>query len=206
MSQQSSHYVLEQLFGPGAKLRLLRLFLRNPEELFTISDIAEKLQYSQQEIKKEIANFLSINLIGAKLVMKKDKEEDKASGRVEVFYANPNFDFYDELQSLVLKSSPASKEKMVEGLKRIGKVKLAVVSGIFVNYEPSRVDLLVVADGAGEDKLKKFLRNLESETGTDIRFALMDTDEFRYRQNMFDRFLRDIFDYPHEKLINKLKV
>lgn len=206
MTHQSSHQVLEQLFGSGVKLRLLRLFLRNPEGLFTINDIAAKLQYPASEIKTELAKFLSIKLIGAKLIMRKDKEGDKASGKVEVFYANPGFDFYNELQNLVLKSSPASLERMVEGLKRVGKVKLAVTSGIFVNRNPSRVDLLIVGDGINETRLKNFLRGLESETGTDIKFAIMDTDEFRYRQNMFDRFLRDLFDYPHEKLINKLKV
>jgi hypothetical protein len=34
----------------------------------------------------------------------------------------------------------------------------------------------------------------------------LDTEDFRYRLNAHDRFVRDLFDYPHERLINKLGI
>jgi len=48
------------------------------------------------------------------------------------------------------------------------------------------------------------LAELESEVGKEIQYAFMETKEFEYRYQMFDRFVRDIFEKPHEKLINKL--
>ena len=51
-----------------------------------------------------------------------------------------------------------------------------------------------------------FLIRTESELGKSVQHTLMDTEEFRYRLDMYDRFLRDILEYPHEKLINKFDI
>ena len=48
------------------------------------------------------------------------------------------------------------------------------------------------------------MKNLEAEAGTEIDYAVFDNEEFQYRQKMFDRFLRDILEKPHKKLINKI--
>ena len=47
---------------------------------------------------------------------------------------------------------------------------------------------------------------MESEVGTEIRFGTMERDEFKYRYEMFDRFLRVLLEGPHRKIINKLDV
>ena len=93
--------------------------------------------------------------------------------------------------------------KLTRQMKSLGKVKLAVISGIFLSLENSRTDLLIVADGLQKSKLNRFLADLESELGKPIQHTIMETDEFQYRMDMYDRFLRDILEYPHEKVINK---
>jgi hypothetical protein len=37
-----------------------------------------------------------------------------------------------------------------------------------------------------------------------IVIALFDTEEFMYRLKMYDKLLRDVLDYPHEKIVNKI--
>ena len=118
---------------------------------------------------------------------------------------NPNFIFFDELRNLVLKSSPSSRSKMVKRIISLGRVKLAVVSGIFLNLEiPAAADLLVVGEDIDRRRLRSFLRDLESEVGTEVAFSLMDREEFEYRRRMFDRFLRVLLEGPHEVLIDKI--
>jgi len=34
----------------------------------------------------------------------------------------------------------------------------------------------------------------------------MNVQDFKYRKDMFDRFVLDILEFPHRKLINKLKI
>ncbi|MBI2626883.1 MAG: hypothetical protein HYW77_01440 [Parcubacteria group bacterium] len=118
---------------------------------------------------------------------------------------NSNFIFFDELRNLVLKSSPSSRSKMIKRITSLGRVKLAVVSGIFLNLEtPAAADLLVVGEDIDRRRLRTFLRDLESEVGTEVAFSLMDGEEFEYRRRMFDRFLRVLLEGPHEVLIDKI--
>ena len=62
----------------------------------------------------------------------------------------------------------------------------------------------IVGDDIDKAKLHNFLKSLEAEVGKEIKFGLMEKEEFEYRFGMFDRFVRVILEGPHEKLINKL--
>ena len=123
---------------------------------------------------------------------------------------NPNFEFFAELRSLILKSSPAERDSMMKKVSNLGRVRLALISGIFLNdpnttsqYD-SPADLFIVGDDINRQKLRNFLASLEAEVGTEIKFTLMDKEEFDYRYGMFDRFVRVLLEGPHEKIINKI--
>ena len=122
---------------------------------------------------------------------------------------NSNFEFFEELKALILKASPAENNKMVAKILKLGRVKLAVVSGVFLNgnggaSDNSIADLFIVGDDINKDKLRKFLKALEAEVGKEIKLSIMDKEEFDYRYGMFDRFVRVLLESPHEKIINKL--
>lgn len=146
--------------------------------------------------------------------MKRKKLKNKKRNRTgpdRTRYAlNDRFEFFEELRSLILKSSPAEKDRMIRRMSGLGRVKLAVISGIFLNNHnsidttESGVDLFIVGDDINRNKLRFFLKSLEAEVGKEIRFGLMDKDEFEYRYGMFDRFVRVLLEGSHEKLINKL--
>lgn len=187
--------ILEQLFDSPLKVRLLKLFLRHPGHKFTMKEITQRVNESSQACRRHIEKFRNIKLV-----------ESRLKGRSRFYSVNTRFDFYNELRTLVLKSSPASKKKMIDKFKKIGRVKLIVLSGIFVNLENPRLDILIVADNVKKSKLSSFLNDLEAEAGKDIDYVLLTSAEFKYRYGMFDRFLKDILERPHEKLINKLNV
>ncbi|MEK7589576.1 MAG: hypothetical protein AAB479_03080 [Patescibacteria group bacterium] len=136
----------------------------------------------------------------------------KKSGS-EFFLLNPNFEFFQELRSLVLKSSPDERNRLAKKISVLGRVKLAIVSGIFLNtMEDSALDtqpvadLFIVGDDINKRKLTNFLQSLEAEVGKEIKFGLMEREEFEYRFSMFDRFVRVLLEGPHEKIINKLEI
>jgi DNA replication initiation complex subunit (GINS family) len=93
---------------------------------------------------------------------------------------------------------------MARKLSKVGRIKMALISRALINSDLGRIDLFLVGDDIHERKLHKFLLELEAEVGKEIQYASMDSKEFEYRYQMFDRFVRDIFEKPHEKLINKL--
>lgn len=191
--------ILEKLFDSPVKVKLLKFFMRNPDNSFEMNEIAKKTKTSLPACRGEIKKLESIKLINGKY--KKRKKS---------YSINPNFDFYNELRTLILKSSPASKEKILQKLKTLGRIKLVILSGIFLDAENSRVDMLIVADNVNNSekqrKVSQFFRDLEAEVGKEIDYVLLTTEEFKYRHNMFDRFILDVLEKPHEKLINKLKI
>ncbi|MBX4190084.1 hypothetical protein KW791_02195, partial [Candidatus Parcubacteria bacterium] len=124
------------------------------------------------------------------------KIKAKRAAPQERFILNFAFEYFSELQSLMLKPSPQEKERMTNRISNLGRIRLAVISGIFLtgaepiqNYD-CPADLFIVGDDIDRKKLRVFLATLEAETGTEIKFTLMDKEEFDYRYGMFDRFVR----------------
>jgi len=98
---------------------------------------------------------------------------------------------------------------MVAKILKLGRIKLALVSGVFLNNnenvsDNSTADLFIVGDEINKEKLRKFLKSLEAEVGREVKLSIMDKEEFDYRYGMFDRFVRVLLESPHEKIINKL--
>ena len=48
------------------------------------------------------------------------------------------------------------------------------------------------------------MKIIESEIGKELRYAYFSTEDFQYRLSMCDKLTRDILDYPHKKILNKL--
>jgi predicted transcriptional regulator len=187
--------ILEQLFDSLVKVRLLKLFLRNKGQSFTLQEIAKRIKSNSSACQRQIRKLESIKFINSRV--KNGKKH---------YSVNRDFDFYNELRTLVLKSSPTSKEKILKRLRSLGRINLAILSGIFINVENARVDFLIVGDNIKKKNLSSFLRDLEAEVGREIDYVILSTEDFKYRYDMFDRFIRDVLEKPHEKLINKLRV
>ena len=141
--------------------------------------------------------------------MKKPKKKALKRKPKMVYGLNRDFEFFSELRDLILKSPMSEKRDLVERINKLGKIKLAIISGIFLDKEindPLTVDLFLVHDYLDRRKLTQFLKNLEADVGTEVKFATMEKEEFKYRLSMFDRFVRVLLEGPHEKLINKLGI
>lgn len=140
--------------------------------------------------------------------IKKRRHKSRSSLRTSTkkYILNSDFEFFRELEALVLKPSPGEKSALTERIQKLGKVRLAVISGLFLNQpiDDDISDLFIVGDDIDRSKLSKFLKSVEAQLGQEIKFALMDKDEYKYRMGMFDRFVRILFDGPHEKLIDKI--
>ena len=147
----------------------------------------------------------------SKKISAKKKNKSKTLKRninhAEKYYQlNQGWPYLDDLKNLVLKISPPSFPKIERGLVRIGKIKLAIITGTFLNISDARADIMVVGDDIDFKKFISFIKTVEEELGTELRYVILGTDEFKYRYGMFDRFVHDILEYPHRKVIDKLKI
>ena len=210
---------LEKLFGSSARVKMIRLFLSNPENVFSLEDVSRRAKVLTLVAKRELSLFRGIGLIKQKdqimeepcllrgePVKLKDGTIKIKKKKFNGYFLNALFPFVHALRNLVLNAAPVDKEAMIKEINTIGRIKLVVFSGIFTNHENSRVDLLLVGDSMKETKLDKVLKNIEADIGKEIVYAVFKTDDFMYRLGMDDRFIRDILEYPHEKAVNKLNI
>ena len=157
MAKTISEPTLDALFDSPIKVRLLKLFLYNPDKDFESRIISKKLNLKPVQSNKNLNDLVNIGFLIHKNL--KDKK---------TFKVNCDFEFYNELRELIAKASPASKEKMLNRLKNIGKIKLALLAGVFINSDTSQADLLIVGDNVKPAKFNIFIKNLEAEIGKEF--------------------------------------
>ena len=173
--------ILDNLFGSRIRVKILKFLFRNYPVDFTVGDLTKRIQESYGATKKEIDDLRKLRLI------KKTKTTKTK------YSLNPNFEFFVELKALILKASPAEKNRMIAKILKLGRIKLALISGVFLSDDGgnnSIADLFIVGDEINKDKLRIFLKALEAEVGREVKLSIMDKDEFDYRHGMFDRFVR----------------
>lgn len=185
----------EQFFDSDAKVRLAKLFIYNTESVFGVQDIVKRLDMNPSEVRKGLESFTEQGFL-----------KSKTAKSLKTYTVDKRCDFFNELRSLIFKFAAASQDKILKDVKKIGVIKLMVLAGVFLNTDKSRVDIFIVGEKIKEGKFQKFLKNLESEVGKELTYSILTAAEFKYRQDMFDRFVRDILEFPHEKIINKLKI
>jgi len=185
--------VLESLFGSKEKTRMLRFFLQNPEQEYQLKEIAKRNMLAAKRIKKELENLVRI-----KFILSRTRQGKKS------YILNQNFIFYPELKNLVSKDNIFPQSKSLSKIKDLGNIKLAAISGAFINYHKSKADMILVGDGVSRAKLKNLMNSLEAEIGKEVDFVLMSGEEFKYRLNMLDKFILEFLEGPHEELINKI--
>ncbi|HRY82241.1 MAG TPA: hypothetical protein P5232_00835 [Candidatus Moranbacteria bacterium] len=186
--------ILESLFGSKERARLLRFFLQNPEPIFSFSEIVKKNMLKSGKARNELANLAKI-----RFVLRRTK------GGKTFYQLNQDFNFYPELKNLIAKSNVYPQCQSLSKVGKIGNIKLAVISGVFINYAKSKADMIIVGDAVSKAKLKNLMSGLEAEIGKEINFMLMTMDEFKYRLNMLDKFILEFLEGPHEEVINKIQ-
>ena len=201
--------ILERLFGSSAKVKIIKLFLFNPESAFDVAQTAERSKVSVENARKEINNLLGIGFIKPRNYTKEVKRQRNRTietfrKRTNGFTLDMKFPYIEDIKAFLSNINPFKHKDIIDKISRAGKIQLLIISGIFIKNPDSRADLLVVGDGLKQIQLDNIIKTIESEIGREIRYAVFETSEFKYRLSMFDKLIRDILDYPHEKIINRL--
>ncbi len=190
---------LSKLFGSEVKVKVIKLFLFNAEHLFDIKDIADRVKAEPSKVRRELNTLEKMGLIKKRLSNKKKKNGHG-------FVLNINFPYLLPLQNFLINTEPLQPQELIKKITRLGSIKLIVVAGVFIQDPESRADLLIVGDSVKKANLENVIKILESEIGKELRYAYFTTEDFKYRLSMFDKLTRDILDYPHKKVLNKLTI
>lgn len=178
--------ILGKILGGSARIKIMRLFLLNSSKNFTNKDIVAKSRVNPALVRKEMNLLSSIGFV---------------KKRALDWSFNQSFKYKKEFESLLVSSDSLDKNSVAVNFKKAGKIKLLLVSGIFIKNKESRVDLLIVGDKIKRNKVEEGIRKLEAEIGAELVYAIFDTKEFIYRLNMYDKLIRDVLDFPHEIIL-----
>jgi hypothetical protein len=95
-------------------------------------------------------------------------------------------------------------DDIVKKIGRTCRLKSVVLSGLFVNQLESKVDMLIIGNQFNRPALTKCMKKIESEIGKELSYAILETEDFRYRLSVGDRLVRDILEFPHQVAFDKM--
>lgn len=193
--------MIEQLFGSKTRVKLLRLFYSNPNRSFYVREITRKIEEQINSVRRELSNLLAVGIITS----------DTTNNRL-YYEVSQKFEHYDSLFAMfggtpktaprTKKKSPAAAGSGSVDIGSLGNVELALYTGQFTRDETSGIDMLVVGD-VNQNKLQKFVMELEGQEGKNIRYTLFTLEEYNYRDQIHDRFLDSIKSAKKQILVDK---
>jgi 2-polyprenyl-3-methyl-5-hydroxy-6-metoxy-1,4-benzoquinol methylase len=196
---------LSILFGSTARVKLLRFFLFNPTSEFTFDDISRRAKLVRRTARTELNALERADVIKKKQVTV-EVGERKRKVKVQAFVLNENFPQLESLQKFLFETAPIDGKTLVKHLRKAGTLDVVIAAGVFMRNFDARLDVLIGMKDLKESKVETAIRSLESELGIEIRYAAMNTEDLVYRVGMYDKLTRDVFDYPHQILVDRVEI
>ncbi len=196
---------LSILFGSQARVKLLRFFLFNPSKEFTFDDMCKRARLVRRTARTEITALEKAGVISKRtlyIVLPGKEKKSKAVG----YGLNRKFNELQALQTFLFETAPIDGKNLLTHLRKAGVIDFLAVAGVFVREFEQQLDVLITMKKLAPAKIETAIRSLEAEIGIEIRFAMMTSDDLLYRVGMNDKLARDVFDYKHQILVDKIGV
>ncbi len=199
---------IDGLFGSKTRVKLLHLFLNNPNKSFYVREITRLIDEQINSVRRELSNLLGAGVITS----------DTADNKL-YYEINQNYEFYVPFRGIfagekVVASSSAAKAVPSQSAVRSEKndtwrtkvssikgVRVALAAGILVEGSASGVDLLLVGNAAPA-KVEALVQDIEAQEGRELNYSSMSYDEFYYRLSIRDRFINQIISSKHDVLVD----
>jgi hypothetical protein len=202
---------LSTIFGSDARVKIMRLFLFNPEEIFDLDMVSDRSKVSHDTTRKELSVLEKAKLIRkknfSKIVIKKvGKKIKNIKIKSHGFYLHQEFPYITALKQLLIKTKTLEGGEIVKRLSKAGTLKMVIVAGVFTNDKDSRADIFVVGNNINKSSLSNIIKSLEAELGRELTYVFFETPDFQYRLSMYDKLVRDVLDFPHQVLLDKISL
>jgi len=167
-----------------SKLReeLLALFFTNPNKKYYLRELERLLNFSVGNIRREL-----IKLESSGLFLSENK------GNLVYYYLNQSYPLFEELKSIIFKTSGAPKI-LQNFLEKLNGISQAFIYGSFAKgeeKEDSDIDLLIIGE-VNEDKLIEVISKLERRLQREINYAIYGKEDFKKKKEERNPFILDI--------------
>jgi len=177
---------MRDLLISKVRVRVIKLFLTNPESQFFVRQIGRKVGSEINAVRRELERLHRIGFL-------------KKSGRGNrLFYSvKPDFVFLDELLGMVAKETGLGRA-ILEKKEELGKINFALLSRAFAKgrvSKPSEIDFLIVGKVL-TPLLAKLVEDEQQRLGREVNYTVLTSEEFDFRKRRKDPFIVDILSQP----------
>lgn len=171
---------------------LLAFLLLAPARSYSLKELAGRLQITEKILSPLLQEFLDDSMI--KQIIRNG---------AKLYIINQRHKLLPEIRTSLAKNQKPYEDELFVAIAKLGEVKAAFLSGALTGNPELPVDMLIVGK-VNLSKLDTFLKLSKTVLGFDMNYSVMTPDEFQLRRDTFDRFIKDIFDYPHLVVVDKL--
>lgn len=189
--------MIDSLFGSKTRVKLLHLFLNNPEKSFYVREITRTIDEQINSVRRELANMVSVGIV----------QQDAIDNKL-YYSVNEDYPYIKPLTAIFSDKnteggmSATSSVSWKDSLGRMRGLRLAIISGKLVVGSSSAVDLLLVGDDMSAVTIKNLVKKIEKDRKIEINYAVISYDDFYYRMSVKDRFIMDIVRNKHSVLVD----
>ena len=189
--------MIDSLFGSKTRVKLLHLFLNNPEKSFYVREITRMIDEQINSVRRELANMVSVGIV----------QQDAIDNKL-YYSVNEDYPYIKPLAAIFSDKNTeggmgaASSVSWKDSLGRMRSLRLAIISGKLVVGSSSAVDLLLVGDDMSAVTIKNLVKKIEKDRKIEINYAVISYDDFYYRMSVKDRFIMDIIRNKHSVLVD----
>ena len=189
--------MIDSLFGSKTRVKLLHLFLNNPEKSFYVREITRMIDEQINSVRRELANMVSVGIV----------QQDAIDNKL-YYSVNEDYPYIKPLAAIFSDKNTeggagaASSVSWKDSLGRMRGLRLAIISGKLVVGSSSAVDLLLVGDDMSAVTIKNLVKKIEKDRKIEINYAVISYDDFYYRMSVKDRFIMDIVRNKHSVLVD----
>lgn len=189
--------MIDSLFGSKTRVKLLHLFLNNPEKSFYVREITRMIDEQINSVRRELANMVSVGIV----------QQDAIDNKL-YYSVNEDYPYIKPLAAIFSDKNTegitgaTSGVSWKDSLGRMRGLRLAIISGKLVAGSSSSVDLLLVGDDMSAVTIKNLVKKIEKDRKIEINYAVISYDDFYYRMSVKDRFIMDIVRNKHSVLVD----
>ena len=174
----------------------------NPDTIFSKAAIERRSKVSSSTVNRELRHLFDVKFVKSKIAV----ATAEGQGKVKGWQLDKTFQLLTPLRNLLFTTEPFTREEIVRKFKNGGRIKLIVTAGVFIQDENSRADILIVGDNLNKRIIDNTLHSMEAEIGRELVYGVFETEDFKYRLTVYDKFVRDLLDYPHNVVLDKLGI
>jgi len=172
--------MLDQLFSSRTRVKLLKIFLSNPENDFFVRELTRLTDEQINSVRRELDNLKKIGFI-----------KSRDDGNRKFFQVNQNFSIFEELTSIFTKAQGPSEE-ILSNILSCGDIDLISISGKLITRTESNLEILIVGD-VKKEQVQNFLKKLEEDRAHQVRYAIFTREDFMFRLKCRDKFIENYF-------------